>query len=96
MTNITEKNTIIGKENEILTLICYTEGGIPSGKTIWYHGTKKVAMNKDDNETAYYSFTLNRNHNGQIYTCKAEHDMLSSPLNQTITLDILCEYWVLL
>ncbi|VDH92732.1 Hypothetical predicted protein, partial [Mytilus galloprovincialis] len=82
--NITKRNTIIGKENEILTLICYTKGGIPRGETIWYNGKKMLAMNKDDNETAYYSFTPNRNHNGQVYTCTAEHDMLITPLNQTI------------
>ncbi|CAC5385799.1 unnamed protein product [Mytilus coruscus] len=87
--NMTEKNSIIGKENENLTLICYTLGGIPRGKTIWYHGKKELAMNKDEDETACYSLTLNRNHNEQIYTCIAEHDMLRTPLNQSIKLDIL-------
>ncbi|XP_052065353.1 cell adhesion molecule 2-like [Mytilus californianus] len=87
--NMTEKNTIIGKENENLTLACYTLGGIPRGKTIWNHGKKKLMTNKDNNETAFYSLTLNRNHNKQIYTCIAEHDMLRTPLNQSIKLDIL-------
>ncbi|CAC5412788.1 unnamed protein product [Mytilus coruscus] len=94
--NMTEKNTIIGKENENLTLACYTLGGIPRGKTIWYHGKKKLMTIKDDNETAYYSLILNRKHNEQIYTCIAEHDMLRTPLNQSIKLDILCKYYALI
>lgn len=89
---MTERNTIIGKENENLTLACYTLGGIPRGKTNWYHGKKKLTINKDDNETAYYSLMLNRNHNKQIYTCIAEHDMLKTPLEQSIKLNILCKY----
>ncbi|CAC5412798.1 ROBO1 [Mytilus coruscus] len=66
-----------------------TERGIPRSKIIWYHGKKKLTMNKDDSEMAYYSLILNRNHNEQIYTCIAEHDMLRTPLNQSITLNIL-------
>ncbi|CAG2188317.1 unnamed protein product [Mytilus edulis] len=87
--NMTEDNRIVGKENENLTLACYTLGGIPRGKTLWYHGKKKLTMNKDDSEWTYYSITLNRNNNEQIYTCIAEHGMLRTPLEQSIKLDIL-------
>lgn len=90
--NMTKENRIVGKENENLTLGCYTLGGIPRGKIIWYYGKKKLTMNNDDSEWAYYSFTLNKNNNEQIYTCIAEHDMLKTPLEQSIKLDILCKY----
>ncbi|CAC5395218.1 unnamed protein product [Mytilus coruscus] len=86
---MTEKNRLVGNENENLTLACYTLGGIPRSKIIWYHGKKKLTMNKDDSKMAYYSLILKRNHNEQIYTCIAEHDMLRTPLNQSIKLNIL-------
>lgn len=88
---MTEENRILGNENENLTLACYTLGGIPRGKTSWYHGGKKLTMNKNDSEWAYYPLILNRKHNKQIYTCIAIHDMLETPLNQSVKLDILCE-----
>ncbi|VDI22654.1 Hypothetical predicted protein [Mytilus galloprovincialis] len=86
---MTKENRIVGKENENFTLACYTLGAIPRGKTIWYYGKKKLTMNNDDSEWAYYSFTLNKNDNEQIYTCIAEHDMLRTSLEQSIKLDIL-------
>lgn len=91
--HMTDKDAIIGTENDTLTLACYTVGGIPRGKTIWYHGKEELTTNKDDSEWAYYSLILNRSHNEQIYTCTAEHDMLKTPLNQSIKLDILCKYY---
>ncbi|CAC5395228.1 unnamed protein product [Mytilus coruscus] len=86
---MTEDNSIIGKENKNLILACYTSGGIPIGKTIWYHGEKKLAMNEVYSKMAYYSLVPNRKHNDKIYTCLAEHDMLRTPLKQSIKLDIL-------
>lgn len=52
---------IIGKEKENLTLACYTLGGIPRGKTMWYHGMKKLAMNNDNSEWTNYSFIRDKN-----------------------------------
>lgn len=93
---MTENKTIVGKENKNLTLKCYTLGGKPRGKPIWYHGNTKLTINKDESEWANYSFILNRNQNEQRYTCKAEHDLLRTSLNQSIKLDILCEYKALI
>ncbi|CAC5421670.1 NCAM [Mytilus coruscus] len=91
--NVTVMNTINGtvqgKENENLTLGCYTLGGIPRGRTIWYHEKENLTMIEDDNEWANFSIIARKEHNGSIYTCVVQHDMLTSPLNRSVNLDIL-------
>ncbi|CAC5378739.1 CADM2 [Mytilus coruscus] len=65
------------------------KGGIPRGRTIWYHEKENLTMIEDDNEWANFSIIARKEHNGSIYTCVVQHDMLTSPLNRSVKLDIL-------
>ena len=90
--NLSSNNTIYGVENEELTLACFSKGGKPIGNISWHNGSKMLASSNENTEWSNISFILNRYHDDQILNCSVQHDMLDSPLNIPVKLNVQCKY----
>lgn len=86
--NMSSNNTIYGVEDEKLTLACVSKGGKPIGNISWHNGTKMLASSNENMEWSNCSFILNRYHDGQILNCSVQHDMLDSPRNIPVKLNV--------
>ncbi|CAC5380200.1 unnamed protein product [Mytilus coruscus] len=85
--NVTEKNIAYGKEGVQMNLTCTVNNGIPSATLIW--SKDGLAVSNGSRDSLLYQLTPTRFDHLQNMTCNANSDLLTSPLSQTIYLDIL-------
>ncbi|VDI51396.1 Hypothetical predicted protein [Mytilus galloprovincialis] len=84
--NAAEHTITYGKEGVRIELTCTVKNGIPATTLIWSKNGLTVANSSSD--ILLYRFIPTRSDHMQNITCYALSDLLTSPLSQTILLDI--------
>ncbi|CAC5380187.1 unnamed protein product [Mytilus coruscus] len=84
--NASEKNIIFGKEEVRMGLKCTVKTGVPAATLVWRK--QDLTVSNGSRGSLLYQFTLTRFDHIQSITCYAFSDLLTSPLSQTIYLDI--------
>lgn len=87
--NSAENNITYGKEGVRIELTCTVKNGIPAATLIWRKNGLTVA--NGSNDILLYRFIPTRSDHMQNITCYALSNLLTSPLSQTILLDIQCK-----
>lgn len=87
--NAAEHTITYGKEGVRIELTCTVKNGIPATTLIWSKNGLTVANSSSD--ILLYRFIPTRSDHMQNITCYALSDLLTSPLSQTILLDIQCK-----
>lgn len=84
-----DATTIIGIENETLTLHCNLSSGVPKEDMIWSY--RDHTIKKGGPASLELMINLKPSDSG-IYACRANSSVLETPLVRTIDLTVLCEY----
>ncbi|XP_063411438.1 hemicentin-1-like [Mytilus trossulus] len=79
-------NIIYGKEGVRIELKCTVKNGIPAATLIW--SKEDLTVSNGSSDTLLYQFTPTRFDHMQNITCYINSDLLTSPLSETIKLDI--------
>ncbi|CAC5380192.1 unnamed protein product [Mytilus coruscus] len=84
--NASQNNLMYAKEGVRMELKCTVKTGIPAATLIW--SKEGLTVSNGSSDTLLYQFTPTRFDHMQRITCYAFSDLLTSPLSQTINLDI--------
>lgn len=85
---------IKGEEGNLLNLTCSVESGIPPETITWFNSSSPVKSGGPSVLTI--SIIPTRHHHHEQFSCKVEADSLLTPIQMNITLDIKCEFNIIL
>ncbi|CAC5411923.1 unnamed protein product [Mytilus coruscus] len=84
--NVTHDNTVNGKENCPLNLVCLVERGIPPEVLRWKKN--RISIRQGGPSKLVYTFTPNKADDQSVYTCEAQNPDMKRPLTKSIQLNI--------
>lgn len=81
---------MFGQEGKSLQLICTVISGIPKETLTWYN--MSTAVDTGGPEMLNITITPSRYDDNKNYTCRVNSDSLQALLQETVTLEIQCEF----
>lgn len=87
------------KAGEALTLVCYSDGGNPPPKLIWYRGNAQIdatyyLMNGDTTTANNLTFIVSATDNTGAYHCHASNSATKEPLVASTKLNVFCKFYL--
>lgn len=87
--NVTQVNTVNGKEHTHMRLVCLVKSGKPLEELRWK--TNRTIIKHGGPGKLVYSFVPKTTDHNSVYTCEAQNSYMAIPLSKSIHLNIKCK-----